>query len=342
MIDYLNSEFLALKELKILSEFIGRDKSLIQGAGGNTSIKFNKKLFVKASGTMLKRALSEEIFVSLSLDSIFNQLNNKGKLENDLEIYPLSNTSLKPSIETAFHAFMPHRIVLHCHAIDVIAHTICSELKNNLKYILKNYSWELIPYARPGYPLANLIIEAITKKKIDVLILQNHGLIIGANTVQEAKELQDKIVFLMKLKQRKMPTPDLLFLKNLSSKIPNSKLPKKNIIHSLATDKLNFKIAQKNPLYPDHVIFCGKEILILEPNNLKKEELNKFDYALVPDYGVIILKDKSEVLEEMLEMQALILSKLNSDKTITYISEIECNELLDWEQEKYRQKLINN
>ena len=93
---------MALRELKILSEFIGRDKSLIQGAGGNTSIKFNKKLFVKASGTMLKKALSEEIFVSLSLDSIFNQLNNKGKLENDLEIYPLTNTSLKPSIETAF------------------------------------------------------------------------------------------------------------------------------------------------------------------------------------------------------------------------------------------------
>ena len=342
MTENKNNDYLELQELKSLSASMGKDKTLIQGSGGNTSIKIDNKLFVKASGTMLKNADKEDMFLSIKLDSIVNQLNEEGKLDKDLDLQIANDKSLKPSIETAFHAFIPHKVVLHSHALDAIIFTVSPKLKINLKKILKNYSWELINYARPGYPLANLIIEAFSKRKVNVLILQNHGLIVGADTVMQAKQLQDKIISLLKIKSRNIKSPNLSILKNISLKIPSSKLPVKTIIHSLATDKWSFELVKRKPLYPDHVIFCGKDVLILDPENIKLENLKSYDYVLIPKYGVIILKENSEILEVMLEMQAVIFSKLKMGTKTFCLSEFQCNELLNWEAEKYRQKIITN
>ena len=63
--------FSEIFKLKELSAKLGNDLSLIQASGGNTSIKFDGKLLVKASGKKLKNALNEDIFVSLDLIKIF-------------------------------------------------------------------------------------------------------------------------------------------------------------------------------------------------------------------------------------------------------------------------------
>ena len=44
----------------------------------------------------------------------------------------------------------------------------------------------------------------------------------------------------------------------------------------------------------------------------------------------------------MLEMQALIFSKLKLGSETFCLSEFQCKELLEWEAEKYRQKLIKH
>lgn len=46
---------------------MSKDKLLFQGAGGNTSIKDDKSLFIKASGKWMNDALKEEIFVKVNL-----------------------------------------------------------------------------------------------------------------------------------------------------------------------------------------------------------------------------------------------------------------------------------
>ena len=50
-----------LDNLKTLSVTMGIDPSLIQATGGNTSLKENGVLWVKASGKNLANALQEEI-----------------------------------------------------------------------------------------------------------------------------------------------------------------------------------------------------------------------------------------------------------------------------------------
>ena len=55
-----------LKKLSNLSEDIGKNLNLIQGAGGNSSVKIDKVLWVKASGYWLSDANKKNIFVIIN------------------------------------------------------------------------------------------------------------------------------------------------------------------------------------------------------------------------------------------------------------------------------------
>ena len=57
----------ALADLGALSVAVGSDILLVQGAGGNTSLKEAGVLWVKASGTWLKDAASAAAFVPLDI-----------------------------------------------------------------------------------------------------------------------------------------------------------------------------------------------------------------------------------------------------------------------------------
>ena len=52
-----------LKKLSNLSENLGKNLDFIQGAGGNTSVKINETLWIKASGCWLSDANQKNIFV---------------------------------------------------------------------------------------------------------------------------------------------------------------------------------------------------------------------------------------------------------------------------------------
>ena len=95
-----------------------------------------------------------------------------------------------------------------------------------------------------------------------------------------------------------------------------------------------------NPPYPDHVVFCGKKALILDFNNPIQEDLKSFDYCIIPRTGVLILREESNILETMLEMEAKLFLRLEEKSTISLLSDSQCEELINWEAEKYRQKLL--
>ena len=336
------NNFKEISKLKEISEMMGKDKMLIQGGGGNTSIKLDNILLVKASGKMLKNAIVEDIFLPVDLYKIRSHFKELNFSKKGITINSNIKTNLKPSIETTFHAIMPHKVVLHSHPIDVITYSICDDLRKNLDQILKGFSWDYINYARPGYPLARLINNALSEKKSDVLILANHGLIIGGETVSEAYDLQNKILDKLKIKPRKSQTPNLIELEKLIKRIPNSKLPYHEIIHNLACDSWSFELAKNYAPYPDHAIFCGEKVLVVNQNNLKNQNLKNHDYFILPNIGVIILKKESQILESMLEMQASIFLRTNKQTPVTFLNEMQCKELLEWEAEKYRKKILAN
>ena len=108
-----------------LSQRIGADPLLVQGAGGNTSIKTgDNEMWIKASGTELAQALAQDIFVAVHPTKARREIDHgPGDCRGTL-IDP--SCGLRPSIETTFHALFETRYVFHFHSVGVICHAIAA------------------------------------------------------------------------------------------------------------------------------------------------------------------------------------------------------------------------
>ena len=102
-------------------EEIGLDSKLVQGAGGNVSWKDQDTLWIKASGEWLADARKKDIFLPIDLKHLKDSIK-----KSDFDVIPklLSKTKLRPSIETLFHAVMPHRVILHLHPIVPLSYLV--------------------------------------------------------------------------------------------------------------------------------------------------------------------------------------------------------------------------
>ena len=68
-----------LQQLRSLSARAGADPLLVQAAGGNTSLKDNGIMWIKASGTWLKDAETRDIFVAVDHQAILTALAQIGR-----------------------------------------------------------------------------------------------------------------------------------------------------------------------------------------------------------------------------------------------------------------------
>src|SRR5450830_1321794 len=109
------------EQVKAYCARIGNDPLLVQGAGGNFSWKDDGLLWVKASGTWLAQAMENDIFVPVDLTHLRLEI-GRGNFSVTPNVIGPSN--LKPSIETLLHALMPHKVVAHLHAIEILAYLV--------------------------------------------------------------------------------------------------------------------------------------------------------------------------------------------------------------------------
>ena len=337
-----------INELKKLSVKIGSNKKFIQASGGNTSFKSGNKLWVKASGKQLKNALDENIFVCLE-----NINSSKNLIDTDLKDIHLKSVginSLKESIESLLHAVMPHKYVIHSHALDVIRESVIVDNFDNISLNMSQYNWAIVDYKEPGIKLAKEVYANIKDKDIDAVILLNHGLIVGAESAKEVVYKHNKIVEKFYRESRKIPKLDKNKLNQIIIKLKNEtgkfwRLPKSNLIHSLATDKWSFTIAKKLPLYPDHIVFCGPNALCFSDNDfskIDKEIMIHQKYIIVQDIGVFLNEGSTYATEEMLEGQAYIHLSMPIGAKIKTLTKSQCSDISELDSEKYRIKMIKN
>jgi len=329
----MNPELVKLKEL---SSRIGRDSSLIQASGGNTSLKENGVLWVKASGKRLSHALDENIFVAINLELLLKELADNPELENT-KVEKICGSNLRASIETSLHALISDSVVLHTHSVDVIACTLSSDAQTYLDKALLGIDWEWIRYRRPGRPLANEIEKVLANKQSRVLILANHGLVVSAETSDKAEVLQNEVLIRLKQYPREIIPPNLVDLLNIVEQIPNARLPQSPVIHSLATDEWSFELVQRNSPYPDHAVFCGQHPWIV--GGLLSPPSSQVSYGIVRGVGVFLLEEATSTTEEMLVAQAEIFLRTPPNKAVNLLSDSDCGELINWDAEKYRQAL---
>mgnify|MGYP000008442979 CR=1 FL=1 len=133
-----------LDRLRALSARVGSDPLLVQAAGGNTSLKDDGVMWIKASGTWLKDAAARDIFVPLDHAAILAALaKNDPACESCTSFVrtDLNSTGLRPSIETTVHALMPQRVVVHVHCVNTIAWAIRADGEQRLAEKLKGFDW---------------------------------------------------------------------------------------------------------------------------------------------------------------------------------------------------------
>jgi rhamnose utilization protein RhaD (predicted bifunctional aldolase and dehydrogenase) len=198
-----DSQVLIHARLVQLSHEFGKAQWTILGEG-NTSGRIDEKTFaVKASGSSLG-TLTEIELTHCYFDKLLPLLDRENTTEQEIEDYlwasRVSETSLKPSVETFFHA---HLLTLpgvnyvgHTHPIPVnqvlcspLSHSFATERRFPDEVVCCGPVSLLIPYEDPGLALARRIRKEVEsflgehKRLPKVILLVNHGVItIGPST----------------------------------------------------------------------------------------------------------------------------------------------------------------
>ena len=297
---------LGLPELNDYAARIGADPALVQGAGGNVSLKCGGVLWVKASGTWLARATDHDIMVPVALDPLLAAIaaDDAEAMEGAYRFVVGAGT-LRPSIETTMHALLPHPVVVHVHCVETIARAVRTDAGSTVAPFLHGLAWAFVPYVRPGAPLARAIRDVL-QPGLDVLILGNHGLVVGAATVAGAAAL----------------------LADVSRRLRATARPA--LLDSLATDPLSLSVARQGSLYPDHVIFLGPGI---------QQRPGRWPMQVVPGVGVRMAADASAGAWAMAQCLADVAARIPADTPLRVLTHDEEAELLGWDAEQYRQRL---
>src|ERR1700736_4521979 len=140
-----------LMPLRQLSSRIGHNLNLVQAGGGNTSLKDNGYLWVKASGKWLVRAMEEDIFLPVPQADILRCMAENREYVQ--EYLTSSGATLRPSVETSMHAVLPHRVVVHVHSVNTIAWAVRKDACEAIADRLNGTRWAWIPYVHPGLVL---------------------------------------------------------------------------------------------------------------------------------------------------------------------------------------------
>ncbi len=336
-----------LRELDRFSALIGRDPEQVQAAGGNTSVKADGILWVKASGLWLADALERDVFVPVRLGEVLDGI-GRGLADpvGRAVVAELNPEGLRPSIETTLHALLPHAVVVHTHSVRTIALAIRADAEALLAERLGGLAWLYLPYCKPGLPLTQAIAERLRgHPPVEVIVLGNHGLVVGGATVEAAAALLAGVE--RRLDAPALPAPagdrTLLAATAASSGLREARHA---AAHGVATDPRRAAWAIAGSLYPDHVIFLGPAAVALPANGDREARQVVAEAAeqgaklfIVPGAGVLLPPDATRSADELALCLALVLERVPQDARLRYLTAEHEAELLDWDAEKYRQSL---
>ena len=297
-------------------------------------------MLIKASGTWLINSLEKDIFVEVDLNSITEKINN-GKEDNFIDDI-ISKNNLHPSSETSFHALINRKYVLHVHSTATIANAISQSSGFDLrKYLDEDFIF--VPYCRPGFTLT-MEIKKLILPSTNILVLENHGLIVAGDDIEDTYKLLLKIHEKLDLiRNEKLGFDFLEKITNIGGYI--HKNTDKYKLFSTQNEKL-FSLFSKS-FYPDHVIFLGPGIPtfseVKEANefiqNLKRKNINLPPYLIIKNKGLFENTLAIPAAKEMIDCFLEVLLRIDLSKSFKFLSSHQESELLNWDIEIYRQSI---
>ena len=325
-------EFHALAKL---SARLGANPRQVQGAGGNTSLKDGPRLLIKASGVWLSEVGGGSGFVAVDRERLMSDLETDPDQTEDPKPYTIEGETLRPSIETTLHTALPQTVVLHTHSVDAIARLCAGDPEDALAKLdgMDGVRAALVPYARPGLPLTRAVLEA-RGDDTNVLLLANHGIVVGADSVGAADALLWAVTERLRAEPREGGPRDDSRDDAWAARGYAPVASSDGRAQHLATEERSRDAALSGSLYPDHVVFLGRGLASADgPDALEGQPITVLD----PGHGYFIREGAGRAAEAM----ALCLADvaLRIDAPTNPLSESDENALLNWDAEKHRQKL---
>jgi rhamnose utilization protein RhaD (predicted bifunctional aldolase and dehydrogenase)/NAD(P)-dependent dehydrogenase (short-subunit alcohol dehydrogenase family) len=373
-----------IQQLIEISQFYGRDSRFVIAGGGNTSYKNAEKIWVKASGSSLA-AITEEGFavldrakLNLMSDTVYsaNAAEREEQVKNDLADATITKGK-RPSVETSMHNVIDFAFVVHMHPTLVNGLMCSNNAQADLQKLFGTKAL-YIEYTDPGYVLFKKVEDAIKAFRAEdgaepaVIWLQNHGIFVAANSIEEVKVLYTKI--LATLSEGVTPSHPLTIfdepratcscteqilpgIRMILSKegLKTLKVRKNALVkHFYNTEEAQAKIAK--PFTPDAIVYCKSNYIFLndeEPEAVLAEAAKqipaftaKFGYQpkviLIKGIGLVAVGDNAAQCD-------IILDVFEDAMKIAYYSEsfggahpmtqAQIDFIDNWEVENYRRSV---
>jgi rhamnose utilization protein RhaD (predicted bifunctional aldolase and dehydrogenase)/NAD(P)-dependent dehydrogenase (short-subunit alcohol dehydrogenase family) len=197
-----------LEDVAALSRRYGADPGMVIAGGGNTSVKDGDRLWIKASGAPLAEATPES-FVELRRAGLVAAVTAPEAPDEETREAAFKEAVLaarahpelgqRPSVESVLHHLMPQRFIVHTHPVAVNVLTcaldgerVCRDLFGD------SVLW--LPYTDPGITAARRFaralgdLEAAGRPAPEAVLIQNHGLFVGADTPEGIVAVTDRVL----------------------------------------------------------------------------------------------------------------------------------------------------
>lgn len=332
-----------VSDLILISQFYGRDSRFVIAGGGNTSYKNAEKIWVKASGSSLA-TIAEDGFAILDRaklnrmsDKVYstNAAEREEQVKNDLADATITKGK-RPSVETSMHNVIDYAFVVHMHPTLVNGLMCAQNAESDLKKLFGEKAL-YIEYTDPGYVLFKKVEDAIKAYRAEnaeepqIIWLQNHGIFVAANSIEEVKVLYDKVLGTL---EKYAPQPPKVGEKvpHLGGKRAAEILPairmmlsadglktlkvRKNALvkHFYDTEEAQSKIAK--PFTPDAIVYCKSNYIFLndeDPEAVLAEAVKqipaftaKFGYQpkviLIKGVGLVAVGDNAAQCDIILDV----------------------------------------
>jgi rhamnose utilization protein RhaD (predicted bifunctional aldolase and dehydrogenase) len=333
-----------IQDLITLAASLGRDRLVVQGPGGNISLKQDGVMWVKASGTWMMEADSRSILIPVDFTAVLDGLaagdpaceTCSSFVRNDL-----TRSALRPSIETTLHAVMPQNVVVHVHCIETISIACLSNAAERLARSLQGLNWTFVPYIRPGASLGRAMVEHM-RSGTNIVVLGKHGLVVAGDTVDEAAQLRAEVSRRLARVARVAPRVDRETLRRAQG--DGYSPAEDDELHAIATDPVSLAVARRGSLYPDHVVFLGRGIIEAGTTETAADAARRAGHpdvpmVIVPGAGVLLHGAATPSALALARCLADVTCRLASEDPIDPLSPAEEAQLLNWDAEKYRQSL---
>ena len=296
-----------LQELIEISRFYGKDTRYVIAGGGNTSMKTQDRIWVKASGYALSD-IGEEGFAVLDRGKLKKISTNKyavdpfereRRIKEDLMDACITKDR-RPSVETSLHDLIPRKFVVHLHPALVNGLMCGNDAEVHAERLFGGNAL-YIPYTDPGYILFKEIEDHLQKFRAandrdpEIILLQNHGIFVSGDSTAGIRSVYEKVFTTLErevkesLPEKSIPVPQgiseiLPAIRMMLSEDGLKTLRIRNnalVEYFTGSEERNRMIS--SPFTPDIIVYCKSKTIYCEaegsPDRILKDlksQINAF------------------------------------------------------------------